>query len=187
MLVPRPGELIFVDLTSRGSRLGKVAYARTLFDSEILYAHTSLDRLSGPDPDVAIGLWRPFVWNWARIGRHLGDEGAALTAELALGITARRYYLTATVDDVALSVSTADPIIAELTGRAILQLKAGRLDDATRAPWEYAIVQRAAELKLGVQTPDQINLKRAWAGAPGGASAFESFIQRLADVLSVTI
>lgn len=187
MIIPRPGELIFYDLTKRGARLGKVAYARTLFDSEMLFACTDLDRLTGADPDVAIGLWRHFVWNWARIGKFLGEEGAGLTAEIALGITARRYYLTGTLGPMAITVSTSDPIIAELAGRAILQLKADHRTDSTRAPWESPVIQRAAELKLGVQTPDRIALAHAWSGDSEIAPRFESFIERFADLLSITI
>ncbi|MEZ4495237.1 MAG: GIY-YIG nuclease family protein [Thermomicrobiales bacterium] len=165
MLVPRPGEMILVDLSRRGSRLGKVAYAKSLFDSELLFASIDIDKLSGNDPDIAIGLWRPFVWNWARIGRHLGDEGAALTAEIALGIVARRYYLTATVDGFNIAMATADPIACRLAGRAVLQLRSGRRDNLMRGPWEAPIVQRAGELGLGVRTPDQIELSAAWSGA----------------------
>jgi hypothetical protein len=187
MIFPRPGELIFYDLTNRGSRLGKVAYARTLFDSEMLFAHADLDRLTGADPDIAIGLWRHYVWNWARIGRHLGEEGAGLIAEIALGITARRYYLTGSIGPLVVAASTYDPIVAELTGRAILQLKAPARSDTTRAPWEAPLIQRASELKLGVQTPDQIALSPVWSGSPIHQARFESFIERFADLLSVTI
>ena len=187
MLVPRPGEMILVDLSRRGSRLGKVAYAKSLFDSEMLFASIDLDKLSGNDPDIAIGLWRPFVWNWARIGRHLGEEGAALTAEIALGIVARRYYLTATVDGFNIAMATADPIVAELAGRAVLQLRSGRRDDLMRAPWEAPIVQRAGELGLGVRTPDQIELISSWSGSGDRSDRFASFVQRFADLLSITI
>jgi hypothetical protein len=187
MIIPRPGDLLFYDLTKRGSRLGKVGYARALFDSEMLFACINLDRLTGADPDVAIGLWRHFVWNWARIGKFLGEEGATLVAELALGITARRYYLTVTIDGYAVALSTPDPIAAELAGRAARRLRTVRLDDTLRGPWEHAVVQRAGELDLGVRTPEQIQLRAEWSGSPANSQNFASFIERFADLLSITI
>ncbi len=188
LFVPRPGSLILVDLSRRGSRLGKVAYARSLFESEMLFGFTNLDRCHGRDPEIAIGLWRPFALNWARIGRHLGDEGAALTAEIALGITARRYYLTATLNDrITLALCAADPIAAELAGRAILQLRADRHDDDLRTPWETPLIQRAGELGLGVRMPEQIAPSITW-GEPGEMPArFTLFMERFGDLLSVTI
>jgi len=187
MIVPRPGELIFIDLANRGSRLGKVAYARSLFDSELLFACIDVERLTGADPDVAIGLWRHFVWNWARIGKFLGEEGAGLIAEVALGVTARRYYLTDNFGGRSIAIATADPIVAELAGRALLQLKTGSRTDTTRVPWETPVVQRAAELKLGVQSPDQIALAHEWSGSAEHAARFESYVERFADLLSITI
>jgi len=186
LLVPRPGDLIFVNVSGRGARLGKVGYAKRLFESEILYAFTDLDALRGPDPEMAIGLWRSYVSNLARLGRHLGEEGAELTVELSLGITCRRYFLSATIDGLAVAISTWDPIIAELAGRAILQLKSGSLDDLRRGPWEAPIVQRAGELKLGVRTPDQIEVTHRWSGGANEAR-FASFLERFADRLSITL
>jgi hypothetical protein len=187
-LAPRPGEWIEVDLSARGERLNRIVLARSLFDSEMLFGYSHLDRplRAGEPPAVAIGLWRTFARSWERLGARLGEEGASLAADIALGVVVRRYYVAATLDGMTVLLASSDPIVAEIAGRALLRLRQNRDNDMMVVPWEEPLVQRAAELRLGVRTPEEIRLSSRWNGSGARQARFDTLIRNLADLISVT-
>jgi len=186
-LIPRPGEWITVDVSSRGARLEQVVLSRSLFDSEMLFGYSHLDRperMGGP-VTVALDLWREFSRAWERFASRLGDEGVELAADIALGVVARRYYLAATVAGTTIMAATPDPIVAEIAGRALLRLRPRRDNDMMVVPWEEPLVQRAAELRLGAQTPDDVTLALRWNGGSAGQTRFDALTRDLADLIAV--
>lgn len=186
-LAPRPGEWIRIDVSSRGERLDRIVLARSLFDSEMLFGYSNLDRplRTGEPPVAAIGLWRSFARSWERLGARLGEEGAALAADIALGVVVRRYYIASTLRDMTILLAAADPIVAEIAGRALLRLRQDRANDMMVAPWEEPLVQRATELRLGVRTPEEIALSTRWNGAGAGQIRFDTLTRELADLIAV--
>lgn len=188
-LFSRSTDWIEINLGGRGDRLEKVTLARSLFDSEMLFAFTNLDRplQRSERMTIAIGLWSHFARGLERIGARVGDDRTGLAAEIALGVVVRRYFVTATVDKTSVVVSTSDPIVAELAGRALLRLSKQTPLDETVAPWEEPIVQRGSELKLGVQSPDTIELRSLWRGSDSNANKFATLLQELSDLLSLSV
>jgi hypothetical protein len=186
-LFPRRSEWIKVNISKRSDRLDSVVFPRALFDSEMVYAAVNLDRPSvrGERQIVAIGIWSQFARTLERFGARASDERQGLSAEIALGMVARRYLLAARVREIVFAAASPDPIAAELIGRALLRLRANREDDAMVAPWEEPIVQRAAELGLGVRTPDDIDLIATWGGDHRQESTFTEIVTELAGLIGV--
>lgn len=188
-LRPRSSDWIEVDLGGRGDRLSKVTLARPLFEAEMLFAFANLDRprQRGERTTIALGLWSHFTRSVERLGARIGDERDGLAAEIALAVVARRYFVAVTTGDIALAVSASDPIVAELAGRAMLRLKGASQSDVAVAPWEEPIVQRASELKLGVQTPDAISVQSLWHGPSADANRFATLLRELSDLMSLPV
>lgn len=186
-LLSHSNDWIDINLGGRGDRLEKVTLARSLFDSEMLFAFSNLDRpLQRTErTTIAIGLWGHFARGLERIGARIGDDRTGLAAEIALGVVVRRYFVTATVEKMSVAASTTDPIVAELAGRALLRLAAETAPDETVTPWEEPIVQRASELKLGIQSPEAIELKALWRGSAVNTNKFATLLQELSDLLSL--
>jgi hypothetical protein len=185
----RSTDWIDINLGGRGDRLEKVSLARSIFDSEMLFAFANLDR---PAPrtertTIAIGLWSNFARGLERIGARVGDDRTGLAAEIALGVVVRRYFVTATVRTMSIAASTTDPIVAELLGRALLRVNANSVTDETVAPWEEPLVQRASELRLGVQSADQVKLTSLWRGSAANANKFATIMQDISDLLSLPV
>jgi len=187
-LFPKPGEWIKVNIGKRSDRLDTVVFPRSLFDSEMVYAVVNLDRPTGriERPVVAIGLWSQFARTLERFGARASNEREGLSAEIALGMVARRYLLAARVRGLTFAASSPDPIAAELIGRAMLRLRRNP-DDAMVAPWEEPLVQRAAELGLGVRTPDDIELSTCWSGGPQQEAAFAETANELAALIGIDL
>ncbi len=187
-LFPKPGEWIKVNIGKRSDRLDTVVFPRSLFDSEMVYAVVNLDRPTGriERPVVAIGLWSQFARTLERFGARASNEREGLSAEIALGMVARRYLLAARVRGMTFAASSPDPIAAELIGRALLRLRRTP-DDAMVAPWEEPLVQRAAELGLGVRTPDDIELSTCWGGGPQQEAAFAETANELAALIGIDL
>jgi hypothetical protein len=185
----RASDWIEVDLGGRGNRLSRVTLARSLFDAEMLFAFTNLDRprQRGERPAIAIGLWSTFARGWERLGARLSEDRDGLAPEIALAVVARRYFVTATLDQISFAVAASDPVVAELAGRAMLRLRPAALTDETVAPWEEPIVQRACELKLGVQTPDAIAVRSLWRGRASDANRFATLVRELSDLMSLPV
>lgn len=186
--LPRSTDWIEVNLGGRGERMTTVTLARSLFDSDMLFGFANLDRPVGKDerPVIAIGLWSQFARGLERLGARLSDERTGLTAEVALAVVTRRYFVTATIDSIAVALSTTDPVVAELIGRALLRLKDDRDDDAV-APWEAPLVQRAIELRLGIRTPDEIAPGELWRGPAADANRFATLITQLSELISLPV
>ena len=185
-LIPRQGEWIKVGLGNRSDRLDQVVFPRALFDSEMVYAVVNLDRptKAGERPIVAIGLWSHFARTLERFGARISNERDGLSAEIALGMVARRYLVAARVRGMTFAASSPDPIAAELIGRALLRLRSTP-NDAMVAPWEEPIVQRAAELRLGVRTPDDIEFFTGWGGDARQEASFMETALDLAMLIGV--
>jgi len=185
----RSTDWITVDLGGRGERLTSVAVARALLEAEMLFAFANLDRprQRSERTTIALSLWSHFARGRERLGARLTDERDGLAAEIALAVVARRYFVTATVDGLSLAISSSDPVIAELAGRAMLRLRTAAPPDEAVAPWEEAIVQRACELKLGVQTPDEMSPKSLWRGPVTDANRFATLVRELSDLISLPI
>ncbi|MGH2551482.1 MAG: hypothetical protein ACRDHN_19010 [Thermomicrobiales bacterium] len=188
-LLSRSTDWIDVNLGGRGDRLEKVTLARSIFDSEMLFAFANLDRPAQRTErtTIAIGLWSHFTRGLERIGARVGDDRTGLPAEIALGVVVRRYFVTATTRTVSLAASTTDPIVSELLGRALLRLSSDSILDETVAPWEEPLVQRASELKLGVQSADEIELASLWRGSAVHANKFATIVQDISDLLSLPV
>jgi hypothetical protein len=187
----RPGspEWIEIDLGGRGDRLSRVTLVRPLFEAEMLFAYANLDRprQRGERVTIALGLWSHFARSWERLGARLSDERDGLAAEIALAVVARCYFVSATIEGIAIAASSSDPIVAELIGRAMVRLKTKALADEAVTPWEEAIVQRASELKLGVQTPEEIGLQSLWHGPAADANRFATLVRELSDLISLPV
>lgn len=185
-LIPRQGEWIKIGLGQRSDRLDHVVFPRALFDSEMVYAVVNLDRpvKPGERPVVAIGIWSHFARTLERFGARISNEREGLSAEIALGMVARRYLVAARIRGMTFAASSPDPIAAELIGRALLRLR-GTQNDAMVAPWEEPIVQRAAELRLGVRTPDDIEFITGWGGDARQEAAFMETALELAMLIGV--
>ncbi|CAN5347628.1 hypothetical protein BH09CHL1_BH09CHL1_09510 [soil metagenome] len=188
-LLSRSTDWIDINLGGRGDRLEKVTLARSIFDSEMLFAFTYLDRpvQLTERTTIAIGLWSHFARGLERVGARVGDDRTGLAAEIALGVVVRRYFVTATIRSTSLAASTTDPIVAELLGRALLRLNSNSVTDETVAPWEEPLVQRASELKLGVQSADQVELASLWRGSTANTNKFATLVQDTSDLLSISI
>lgn len=186
---PLSADWIEIDLGGRGDRLSRVTLARTLFEAEMLFAFANLDRppQRSERTAIALGLWSRFARSWERLGARLGDERDGLAAEIALAVVARRYFVAATVKQVAIVVSSSDPIVAELAGRALMRMKRELPPEESVAPWEEPIVQRASELRLGVQTPDEIALRTLWRGSAADANRFATLVRELSDLISLPV
>jgi hypothetical protein len=187
--LPKSNDWIEIDLGGRGERMTSVTLARSLFDGEMLFGFANLDRPSGKDEriPIAIGLWSHFARGLERLGSRLSDERTGLTAEVALAVVTRRYYVTATIDTIAIALSTTDPVAAELAGRGLLRLIEHRVTDESVAPWEAPLVQRSIELGLGVRTPDEIAPKTLWRGPGADANRFATVITQLSELLSLPV
>src|SRR4051794_26858518 len=111
-LFPKRGEWIKVSLGSRSDRLDAVVFPRFLFDSEMVYAVVNLDRPAGRNERqvVAIGLWSQFARTLERFGARASNEREGLSAEIALGMVARRYLVAARVRGMTFAASSPDPI-----------------------------------------------------------------------------
>lgn len=186
-LFPKTGEWIKVNLGKRSDRLDSVVFPRSLFDSEMVYAAVNLDRPLGRGERqiVAIGIWSQFARTLERFGARASDERQGLSAEIALGMVARRYVLAARVGGSTIVASSPDPVAAELIGRALLRIRSSRVDDTMVAPWEEPIVQRAAELGLGVKTPDDIDLFASWGGDHRQEPRFNELAIELAELIGI--
>ena len=187
-LFPKRGEWIKVNLGKRSDRLESVVFPRTLFDSEMVYAVVNLDRPTGRTERqvVAIGIWSQFARTLERFGARASSEREGLSAEIALGMVARRYLIAARVRGMIFAASSPDPIAAELIGRALLRLRRSP-DDVMVAPWEEPLVQRAAELGLGVRTPDDIEFLAAWGGDSRQEAAFAETASELAALIGIDL
>jgi hypothetical protein len=187
----RPGssDWIEIDLGGRGDRLSRVTLARPLFEAEMLFAYANLDRphQRGERMSIALGLWSHFARSWERLGARLSDERDGLAAEIALAVTARRYFVASTIHGIALAASCSDPIAAELAGRAMARLRSDPVSEEAVAPWEEPIVQRASELGLGARTPDDIVLQSLWHGPTADANRFATLVRELSDLMSLPV
>ena len=54
-------------------------------------------------------------------------------------------------------------------------------------PWEEPLVQRAAELGLGVRTPDDIDFSTSWGGDPRQEAAFAETANELAALIGIDL
>jgi hypothetical protein len=187
-LFPKRGEWIKINISKRSDRLDEVVFPRALFDSEMVYAVVNLDRPAGRNERqvVAIGIWSQFARTLERFGARASDEREGLSAEIALGMVARRYLIAARVRGMTFASASPDPIAAELIGRALLRLRRTS-DDAMVAPWEEPLVQRAAELGLGVRTPDDIEFLTSWGGDPRQEAAFAETANELAALIGIDL
>jgi len=185
-LFPRRSEWIKVNLGKRSDRLDSVVFPLSLFESEMVYAAVNLDRPRGRGERqiVAIGIWSQFARTLERFGARASNERDGLSAEIALGMVARRYLVAARVRGMTFAASSPDPIAAELIGRALLRLRQTP-DDAMVAPWEEPIVQRAAELGLGVRTPDDIDFIATWGGDQRQEPKFTDIAAELSGLIGV--
>ena len=170
-------------------RLREAHYPAALFAHEMLFGCIDLERPTRPGerPVVALGLWSRFAKPLQRVGARVSDEREGLAAELAVGIVARRHIVAGVADGVAIALTSPDPIAAELGGRALLRLRAGRASMGDMVgPWETPLVQRAMEIGIGrVRTPEHIAPQTRWAGPHQSEAAFTSLLERMADSLGV--
>jgi hypothetical protein len=79
----------------------------------------------------------------------------ALPVDLHLGVPVAWHIVSQSMPGYALVAATADPIVAELVALALAEenLPANL---SVEGVWEDRLIQRATELDLGIQIPDQI-------------------------------
>ena len=119
----------------------------------------------GHEP-LAIGLWVGHLHPKFAIAARLSGDRAPIVADLALPFWPRLLVLAGQWGSQVVVVATGDLIAAELAG---LVLRHGAVHDPDERPrpWEDPLIQRAAELGLGIEHPSSLDLRPIWAGAIG--------------------
>lgn len=159
----RAREWISVDLKGRGDRLGQATMPRVLFESGLVVVVNDLTSFDPKRPAIAIGVWAQLAHPRQRFGASLSDPADGLAAEIALAAPPAWFLIAASWHGLPMLVIADDMIAAELVGLAIGQAQADP-DRELAGPWEHPLVQRAAELVLGVRIPSEIDFETEWLG-----------------------
>lgn len=181
----RPG-WVPVDAGDRGERFGRLLVRGDVAGAETLVAVASLRLDRVERPPLALGLWPGFVHPRFALAARLGGDRLRLAAEIALAFDPRMILLVGQTTTQWLAVATSDRIAADLVGLA-LRAEHAASDTERVGPWEDPLVQRAAELGLGVRLPRQINLRTVWTGHANddGAADLSALAARLRLVLGI--
>lgn len=174
-----------IDVSERGDRLASVRLPAEICSGGPLIAINDLARFDPKRPAIAIGLWAQFAHPRQRFGAAAGDVRDGLVAEIALAAPPALYLIGASWRGKPMVVATRDMIAAELIALAIGQAQADP-DRELAGPWEHPLVQRAAELGLGAQIPDQIEFRGVWLGADTAVPGFCAFADRISMRLGIS-
>jgi hypothetical protein len=176
---------VVADVSGRGARIERIPVRRELVEAAALIGVASIGGPADAEP-LAIGLWVRHLHPKFAIAARLGGDRAPIVADLALPFFPRLLVLAGQWGSQTVVVATSDLIAAELAG---LVLRHGATADPEERirPWEDPLIQRAAELGLGIEHPSSLDLRPIWAGPIGSpaADALLSLSDLVADALGV--
>lgn len=163
-LLTRSSAFRSVELAARGARFGRVTARRDAIDTLCLIGVSGIGTAEIPGP-LAIGLWSKFVD--PRFGIPLRNTRLRMpgSADVALVFSPSVVLLVGEIRGYVVCIASTDLVAAELVGLAV-RSAAVTDPELRKRPWEDPVVQRATELDLGIQTPDQLELRAVWASPP---------------------
>jgi len=130
----------------------------------MLIGVSHLGEIGNPGP-TAIGLWTRFADPRLAIPVQGSRRRHPDAADIALAFSPSKIVLITQFKGYVFLISGFDMVAVELVGLAVTAASKSNPELRLR-PWEDPVVQRATEIGLGVERPDQISFQPEWAGQP---------------------
>lgn len=152
-----------------------------LYGGSPVWSVTDVDAVAGTGPYI-LDLVARYLHPLGRL-RQLGSRGrTGAVADLNLAARPSTCVIGKMLGSVFVAGIATDPIAAELFALALADEDLPP-DRSVTGPWEDRVVQRATELELGIQIPQQLSIDLV--GEPG--EAVRTALERVAARIGVTI
>lgn len=174
-----------VDLTRTAARFNRLLVDSMVAERSTLIGVSHLGEVGNQGPG-AIGLWTCFADPRLAIPIQRLRRRHPDIADIALAFSPSMTLLMAKTKGYVVSIFGLDLVAVELVGLAVNA--ANQSDPELRLrPWEDPVVQRATEIGLGVERPDQIGFQPEWAGQtdPDGMETLAALSSTVRELLNL--
>ena len=166
-----------VELQAPGFPPSWITIPARLNGPESVWSVTDVDAVGGTGPYV-LDLVARYVHPRSRLRQLSSRRQSDAVVDVNLVAALSRCVVGKVLGDTTLVAMVNDPIAAELFALSLADEDLPR-DRAVTGPWEDRVVQRATELELGVQIPQQIVLEPVTTVGSGVRTALERIMARI--------
>ncbi len=168
-----------VEIRAPDRQVAAVTLPARLTGGASIWAVTDVDRVGGTGPYV-LDLMARYLHPVSRFRQIATPRRSDAAVDVNLAVMPSRFVVGKTLGGIAVVGVAVDPIATELFALALADEDLPT-DRAVTGPWEDRVVQRATELEIGIQIPQQLAIE--FVGEP--LPAVREVIGRVAGRIGV--